>query len=100
LGDQVVAHGGPSLDFEGYLELLLLACSTYNKDHATPNKAGPHNMYTTDITHNVTADAFHAAHSTKAYHVDTDILLCMKQIHTQKFVVPVREVVKVITRKV
>jgi hypothetical protein len=73
LGDQIVARGGPSLDFEGYLELLLSACSTYDKNYATPNKAGPLNVYTTDITHDVTNEAFYDAHSTEVYHVDTDI---------------------------
>jgi hypothetical protein len=71
LGDQIIARGGPSLDFEGYLELLLSACSTYN--HATPNKTGPRNVYTTDITHDVSAEAFYDAHSTEVYHVDMDI---------------------------
>jgi hypothetical protein len=73
LGDQIIARGGPSLDFEGYLELLLSACSTYDKNYATPNKAGPRNVYTTDITHDVTNEALYDAHSTEVYHVDTDI---------------------------
>jgi hypothetical protein len=71
LGDQIIAHG-PSLDFEGYFELLLSACSTYSKNRSTPNKAGPRNVYMTDSTHNVSAEAFYDVHSTKVYHVDTD----------------------------
>jgi hypothetical protein len=73
LGDQIISRGGPSLDFEGHLEFLLSACSTYNKNHAIPNKAVPRNMYTTDIMHNVTAEVLFDAHSTEVYHVDTDI---------------------------
>jgi hypothetical protein len=74
LGAQIIAPGGPMLDFEGYMELLLSACSTYVKNHASTNKSGPRNVYMTDITHDVSAEAFYDAHSTEVYHVDTDIL--------------------------
>jgi hypothetical protein len=74
LGDQIIARGGPSLDFEGYIELLLSACSTYDKNHATPNKSGPRNVYTTDITHDaMVEEANYDVHSTEVFHVDTDI---------------------------
>jgi hypothetical protein len=33
LSNQVVTHGKPALGFEEYLELLLSACSTYDKNH-------------------------------------------------------------------
>jgi hypothetical protein len=35
IGDQDIAHGNPPLDVDSYLELLLSACSTYDKNHAT-----------------------------------------------------------------
>jgi hypothetical protein len=38
------------------------------------NKAGPLNVYTTDITPDETNEALYDAHSTEVYHVDTYIL--------------------------
>jgi hypothetical protein len=38
LGDQDIARGLPPLTYGSYLELLLSACSTYNKTIGTPGK--------------------------------------------------------------
>jgi hypothetical protein len=38
IGDQDVARGKPPLDFESYLQLLLSACSAYDRNHAAPSK--------------------------------------------------------------
>jgi hypothetical protein len=46
LSDQIVARGEPPLNFEGYLEVLLSACSTYDKSHTSPHQSGQRNVYT------------------------------------------------------
>ena len=46
--DQIVAPGEPPLKYEGYLELLLSGCSTYDKLHATP-RTGQRNVYAANI---------------------------------------------------
>jgi len=38
IGDQDIARGRPSLGYEGYMELLLSACSTYDKKTSLPGK--------------------------------------------------------------
>jgi hypothetical protein len=38
IGDQDIAHGCPPLGYEAYMELLLSACSTYNKKLTVPGK--------------------------------------------------------------
>jgi hypothetical protein len=38
IGDQDVARGFPALEYDSYMELLLLVCSTYNKKTAQPGK--------------------------------------------------------------
>jgi hypothetical protein len=48
IGNQDIAHGNPPLDVNSYLELLLLACSTYDKSHATSIKHN-RNVYTTIV---------------------------------------------------
>jgi hypothetical protein len=50
LSDQIVAHGEPALGFEEYLEVLLSACSTYDKNNVTP-RSGQHNEYSTIFEH-------------------------------------------------
>jgi hypothetical protein len=50
LSDQVVARGGANLGFEEYLELLLSACSTNYKTHATP-RPEQQNVYATSVEH-------------------------------------------------
>jgi hypothetical protein len=50
LRDQVVARGEPDLGFEEYMELLLSACSTYDKNDAT-SRSGQCNVYSTTFEH-------------------------------------------------
>jgi hypothetical protein len=38
IGDQDIARGNPLLAYDGYMELLLSACSTYNKKFTLPGK--------------------------------------------------------------
>jgi hypothetical protein len=38
IGDHDIARGNPPLAYEGYMELLLLACSTYDKKITLPGK--------------------------------------------------------------
>ncbi len=71
LSDQVVVRGGSPLDFEGYLELLLSACSIYDIIHATARQSGQRNVYAASVEHD--ADAFYDVKSTEMYHVDTDL---------------------------
>jgi hypothetical protein len=51
IGDQDIARGNPPLDVDSYLELLLSACSTYYKNHATSMKH-KRNVYTTTVGEN------------------------------------------------
>jgi hypothetical protein len=50
LSNQVVARGGANIGFEEYLELLLSACSTFDKTHAAP-RSGRRNVYATSVEH-------------------------------------------------
>jgi hypothetical protein len=43
--DQMVARGDPPLTFEGYIELLLSACSIYDKSITTTLQSGQWNVY-------------------------------------------------------
>jgi hypothetical protein len=76
IGDQDVAQGYQPLTYERYIELLLLACSTYDKKlnlsgkqkrAAYQTKIG--NYDETECPHDDIYDSGY-----KAYHVDTDIL--------------------------
>ena len=67
--DQVVARGGAALGFEEYLELLLSACSTYDKMHATP-RSGQRNVYAASIEQD---DDFYDAQDGLIFGVDTDV---------------------------
>jgi hypothetical protein len=69
LSDQVVAIGGTHLNFEEYVELLLSACSTYDKIHATP-RSGQWNVYTVNFTQD---DDFYNTDDGYTYGVDTDV---------------------------
>ena len=69
LSDQVVARGEPALGFEEYLELLLSACSTYDKNHVTP-RSGQRNVYSTTIEHD---NDFIDAQDGVVFGVDTDV---------------------------
>jgi hypothetical protein len=48
IGDHDIARGNPPLDVDSYLELLLSACSTYDKNNATSMKH-KRNVYTTAV---------------------------------------------------
>jgi hypothetical protein len=65
----VVARGGANLGFEEYLELLLSACSIYDKMHATP-RSGQRNVYATSVEHD---DNFFDAQDGYTYVLDTDV---------------------------
>jgi len=71
LSDQMVARGEPPLNFEGYMELLLSACSTYDKNHAVARQPGQRNVYAASVEHS--EDDFYDAYSTEVFHVDTDV---------------------------
>lgn len=42
LSNQVFTRGDATLDFDAKIELLLSACSTYDKSHATPRSGQRH----------------------------------------------------------
>jgi hypothetical protein len=69
LSDQIVARGEPALGFEEYQELLLSACSTYEKNNATP-RSGQRNVYSTIFE---TDDDFYDAQDDAVFGVDTDV---------------------------
>jgi hypothetical protein len=69
LSDQVVTRGLTHLGFKEYLELLLSACSTYDKTHATP-RFGQRNVHAANLTQ---GDDFYNAHDCYTYGVDTDV---------------------------
>jgi hypothetical protein len=75
IGDQDIARGNAPLDFDSYLELLLSACSTYDKNYATPMKQ-KRNVYTTifeDDNGILSDDARTNERYYEAFNVDTDI---------------------------
>jgi hypothetical protein len=79
IGDQDVTCSYQPLTYESYMELLLLACSTYDKKLNHPGKQ-KHAVYQTEIdnyddTEYPHDDIFDSGY--KAYHVDTDILAIM-----------------------
>ena len=71
LSDQVVARGEAPLGLEGYLELLLSACSTYDKNHEMPRQAGPRKVYAAALEDD--EDAYYDAHHTEVYTLETDV---------------------------
>jgi hypothetical protein len=71
LSDQMVARGDPPLTFEGYIELLLSACSTYDKSNTTTRQSGQRNVYAATMEYE--EDICYDANSTEIFHVDTDI---------------------------
>jgi hypothetical protein len=71
LSDQIVARGEPPLNFEGYLELLLSACSTYDKSHTNPRQSGQRNVYAATMEND--GEVFYDVNNTETFHVDTDI---------------------------
>jgi hypothetical protein len=48
IGDQDVAQGNPPLTYKSYMELLLNACSTYDKKRSLPGKQ-KHAVYSTAL---------------------------------------------------
>jgi hypothetical protein len=72
LSDQIVARGENQLGVEGYLELLLSACSTYDKKHASTRPPGQRNVY--NVNTEMDDDGFYDANSNNdVFHVDTDV---------------------------
>lgn len=67
--DQVVARGEPPLPYEGYLELLLSACSTYDKMHATPRTA-QRNVYAANFEPD---DNLYDTNDHHTFGIDTDV---------------------------
>jgi hypothetical protein len=75
IGDQDVSHGYQPLTYESYMELLLLACSTYDKNLNLPGKQ-KRAVYQTEIDKYDDSDYPHDDiydSGYKAYHVHTDI---------------------------
>jgi hypothetical protein len=75
IGDQDIAGGNPPLDVDSYLELLLSACSTYDKNHATAMKH-KRNVYTLVVgeDNNIQCDDTGGNERYyEAFTVDTDI---------------------------
>jgi hypothetical protein len=81
LSDQVVAGGGANLGFEEYLELLLSACSTFDKTHAT-TRSGQQNVYTTSVEHD---ENFFDAQDGYTYGVDTGVTDILDQATDMHF---------------
>jgi hypothetical protein len=68
----MVARGDPPLTFEGYIELLLSACSTYDESNTTTRQSGQRNVYAATMEYD--EDICYNANNTEIFHVDTDIL--------------------------
>jgi hypothetical protein len=82
IGDQDVARGHPALTYDSYMELLLLACSTYDKKLSLPGKQ-KRAVYQTEIDkHDNTDYPFDDTYDGgyKAYRVDTDISEIMANV--------------------
>ena len=71
IGDQDVARGKPPLSFDSYLELLLSACSAYDKNHANPTKQR-RNVYAALMDGNGEEHA-NTGMNYEAFRVDTDV---------------------------
>jgi hypothetical protein len=81
LSDQVVARGRSYLGFKDYLELLLSACSPYEKTHTTPCP-GKRNVYSANFTQD---DDFYYTHHGHTYGVDTDVTDILSHTATMQF---------------
>jgi hypothetical protein len=81
LSAQVVARGGTHLGFKEYLELLLSACPTYDKTHATPC-SGLRNVYAANL---IQDDDFYNTHDGCTYGVDTDVTDMLVHTTTMQF---------------
>jgi hypothetical protein len=88
IGDQDVACRHQLLTFESYMELLLLACSTYDKKLNLPGKQN-RAVYQTKINKYDDTDYLHDyiyESGYKAYHVNTDISkILVKRTNTNCF---------------
>jgi hypothetical protein len=72
LSDQMVARGDPPLTFKGYIELLLLACSTFDKSNTSTRQSGQRNVYAATMEYN--KEVCYDSNNTEIFHVDTDTL--------------------------
>jgi hypothetical protein len=82
IGDQDVAKGHPALTYDSYMELLLVACSTYDKKLSLPGKQKLA-IYKTEIdqhdnTYYLFDDTYNGVY--EAYRVDTDISEIMANV--------------------
>jgi hypothetical protein len=84
IGDQDVARGKPPLDFESYLQLLLSACSAYDRNHAAPSKQR-RNVYAAIL--DPPAEEPPDETNYDIFHVDTDIsdILAFSSSTTRSF---------------
>jgi hypothetical protein len=86
IGDQDIARGNPPLDVDSYLELLLSACSTFDKNHATSMKH-KRNVYTPVVGGNndiQSDDTSGNEQYYEAFTVDTDISEVLAYAHAGK----------------
>jgi hypothetical protein len=82
IGDQDFARGHPALTYDSYMELLLSACSAYDKKLSNPGKQ-KRAVYQTEIDkHDNTDYPFDDTYNGgyEAYRVDTDILEIMANV--------------------
>jgi hypothetical protein len=66
IGDQDIARGNSPLVYEPYMELLLSACSTFDKKTVLPGKQ-KRGIYASEFD----SDNYNGSYET--YHVDTDV---------------------------
>jgi hypothetical protein len=71
--DQNIAHGKAPLGWENYLELLLSACSDYDKSHKNVRPA-QRNIYATNVSYDVDYDYQHEKYSTRRWYGYYEIL--------------------------
>jgi hypothetical protein len=74
IGDQDIARGLPSLGYESYLELLMSACSTYDKKLSAPTKV-KRAVYASHVTgiDDEFPEEDNNSYGEDVFHVDTDI---------------------------
>jgi hypothetical protein len=66
IGDQDIGRGNPPLVYETYMELLLSACSTYDRKNVLPGKQ-KRTVYASEFD----SDTYNTNYET--YRVDTDV---------------------------
>jgi hypothetical protein len=57
--------------FKGYIELLLSACSPYDKSNTTTRQSGQRNVYAATMEYE--EEVCYDSNNTEIFHVDTDI---------------------------